>query len=416
MPETPDKTETGTTPGRRALPWLLAGILALLLGWALRATTVVAVPIVSALFLAAALAPLERIISGHLPRPLAWLGRAAVILVLLVVLAAFFAGLLYSARQVSQEIPTLADNLAAYLPEDAAAMRMLEESIGRAPETASGAASDSPEARQDQQARNAPARATDDEDAGQLQEMSATARDLVNEFGSMAGSWMVNAASGLAATIAGMVGTFVAATVIIVFMVLLVLSESSLWTQKLGAIWPGRGQEEWRATFDALSRKLRGFLLMRAAMGALSAALYAGWLMLFGVDLLVVWAMLTFLLSFIPNLGSVISGVLPALYILATGDLGTALLVGTGLFVIEQVIGNFVDPRLQGRQIAISPLVVLVAILVWGWIWGIAGALLAVPMTTALMVGFAHVPALRPIALLLSDQPDEDRLMEAMAR
>jgi AI-2 transport protein TqsA len=232
----------------------------------------------------------------------------------------------------------------------------------------------------------------------------------------MAGSWMVNAASGLAATIAGMVGTFVAATVIIVFMVLLVLSESSLWTQKLGAIWPGRGQDEWRATFDALSRKLRGFLLMRAAMGALSAMLYAGWLMLFGVDLLVVWAMLTFLLSFIPNLGSVISGVLPALYILATGDLGTALLVGTGLFVIEQVIGNFVDPRLQGRQIAISPLVVLVAILVWGWIWGIAGALLAVPMTTALMVGFAHVPALRPIALLLSDQPDEDRLMEAMAR
>jgi AI-2 transport protein TqsA len=141
-----------------------------------------------------------------------------------------------------------------------------------------------------------------------------------------------------------------------------------------------------------------------------------GWLYLFDVRLLPVWAILTLLLSFIPNLGSVLSGVLPTLYALVTKDFQTALLIGAGLFAIEQVVGNFIDPRLQGRQIAISPLVVLAAILIWGWIWGVAGALLAVPMTIAIMVACAQVPALRPLALILSDQTEEDELLDSLQR
>jgi AI-2 transport protein TqsA len=73
-----------------------------------------------------------------------------------------------------------------------------------------------------------------------------------------------------------------------------------------------------------------------------------------------------------------------------------------------------VDPRLQGRQIAISPLVVLVSILAWGWIWGAPGALLAVPMMVGLMVVFAHIPALAPLALLLSNQTDRQGLDRAL--
>lgn len=65
-------------------------------------------------------------------------------------------------------------------------------------------------------------------------------------------------------------------------------------------------------------------------------------------------------------------------------------------------MGNFVDPRWVGRRLSLSPLVVLAAVVFWGWVWGVAGALLAVPMTAAVVVACAHVPSLAPLALLLS--------------
>lgn len=453
----PDGRTAVRRPGRtprilrrqsRLTTWLLGAIFVLLLGWTLRATAVVAVPLVSALFIALMLAPLDRWIAERLPSWLEWLGRAAVVAVLLLVLAAFFAGLVYSARQVIEEMPDVTESLADLMPEGAPMMELVERSLERqfSTDTGTQAPSDGDEGTQEdetgdngeeadegtgQGARNEQdenvqdeggqeREARDAEDSGDgtgqadetpVAQGSEALRDLVNQAGSVAGSWVAGAASGLAQNILAAIGTFIAATIIVVFMVLLALGETSLWTRKLHSLWPGAGERNWRQGIEVLSVKLRQFLLMRLAMGALSATLYVVWLYLFEVRLLPVWAILTLLLSFIPNLGSVLSGVLPTLYALVTKDFQTALLIGGGLFAIEQIVGNFVDPRLQGRQIAISPLVVLAAILVWGWLWGIAGALLAVPMTIAIMVACAQVPELRPIALILSDQSEEEELM-----
>jgi AI-2 transport protein TqsA len=370
---------------------LLAGILVLLAGWALRATAVVVVPLVSALFIAVTLAPLDRAVAARLPGWLAWIGRVVVVGLLLFALALFFAGLVYAAQQVVAEMPEVSRGLSDILPAGASGLDALERSL-------SGGGAPSPEAL-------APGDGA-----------PPALRDLLEQVGSVAGGWIVEAATALAQRIAGAVGSFVAATIIVVFIVLLSLGEGALWRRKLAALWPGDGGSGWTAAIETLSVKLRRFLLMRLAMGALSAALYVSWLWLFDVRLLTVWALLTLLLSFVPNLGSVISGVLPTLYVFVTHDPQTAVAIGAGLFAIEQVVGNFVDPRLQGRQVALSPLVVLTAILAWGWIWGVAGALLAVPMTLAVMVICAQWPGLRPLALLLSDQPDERRLMAALAR
>ena len=98
------------------------------------------------------------------------------------------------------------------------------------------------------------------------------------------------------------------------------------------------------------------------------------------------------------------------IYAFVQKDLGTTLAVGAGIFVIEQVMGNYVDPRVQGRQVSLSSLVILIALLVWGWVWGIAGAILAVPITMAAMIICAHVQPLRPFALMLSNSTDMDAL------
>lgn len=380
------------------LVWIGAGIFVILAGWVLRAAAVVVVPIVFALLLAILLAPLDRVIAERLPRGLAWLGRVAVVSVLLVALTGFFGGLVYSAQKVIDEVPLIAEDLAEFLPASVPAMDQIDPVVDDAAQE-SGSASD-----------ESPRELAPDPGSG---EGAFTLRDAVNRAGSTAGTWIVDAATGLAQRVAGAVGTFIAATVIVVFMVLLALGETDTWRRKLESLWP-RASGALTGACATVSRKLRGFLLVRAAMGALSAVLYVGWLWLFDVGLLPVWAVLTFLLGFIPNLGSVISGVLPTLYALVTQDLQTALIAGLGLFAIEQIIGNFLDPQMQGRQVAVSPVVVLGSILIWGWIWGAAGALLAVPVTVGLMVAFAHVPPLKPMALLMSNQTDHDRLARSL--
>ena len=87
---------------------------------------------------------------------------------------------------------------------------------------------------------------------------------------------------------------------------------------------------------------------------------------------------------------------------------------GLGLLLIEQVMGNYADPKLQGRELSLSPLVILVALMVWSWVWGIAGTLVAVPMTLVMMIVFARVPALRSVALFLSNHRDVDELMRSV--
>ncbi|RDC69935.1 AI-2E family transporter [Rhodovulum sp. 12E13] len=453
MPETALSDRPRGPAGQPAALWVGVAILALLLGWALRASAVVTVPIVSAILIAVVLAPLDRAIRCRLPRPLAWVGRVAVVGVLLLALAVFFAGLIYSARQVIEEMPRITGALEDLLPPGLQEMSVDRFVYGggdaeatpptAAPSNGAGETADAtpspPRETGQPEAGGAPAgegagSATADPSAGASDAEAraengagggATAfsdpmlpqslRDLVNQAGSTAATWAVEASTSLARRIAGAVGTFVGATIIVVFLVLLALSEGPTWRRKLGGLWPA-GDDSWQHALDTMSRKLRSFLLVRAAMGLLSALLYVGWLSLFGLDLLLVWGVITFLLGFVPNLGSVVSGVLPALYALVTRDLQTAALVSVGLFAIEQIIGNFLDPRLQGRQIAVSPVVVLVAILLWGWIWGVAGALLAVPVTVSLLVAFAHVPALRPVALLLSNQTTTDELMASMRR
>ena len=123
--------------------------------------------------------------------------------------------------------------------------------------------------------------------------------------------------------------------------------------------------------------------------------------------------MMAFLLNFIPTLGSFIVFALAAAFALMQLKLQTALIAAGGLLLIEQVMGNVVEPRWQGRRLSISPLVVLVALLVWGWIWGVVGTLVAVPITVLMIIAFAHIPALRPIALMLSDAESMEGLGEA---
>lgn len=118
---------------------------------------------------------------------------------------------------------------------------------------------------------------------------------------------------------------------------------------------------------------------------------------------LVVWGMLAFALNYIPNIGSVLAAIPPILQVLVFGGLYEALVVLAGYLVINLVFGNILEPRIMGRGLGLSTLVVFLSLIFWGWLLGPVGMLLSVPLTIIVKIALEQTVAGQSIAFLLSD-------------
>ncbi|MGI9424213.1 MAG: AI-2E family transporter [Hyphomicrobiaceae bacterium] len=154
----------------------------------------------------------------------------------------------------------------------------------------------------------------------------------------------------------------------------------------------------------AISAGVHSYLWIKTITSLLTGAVSYAVLKALGVDFSETWALLIFLLNYIPNIGSILGVVFPALLALVQFEtiwqfLVIAVLLAAGQFVI----GNVIEPRYMGRTLNLSPFVVMVALAFWATIWGIAGAFLSIPLTAALVITCGHIPSLRWIAVLLSE-------------
>lgn len=158
-----------------------------------------------------------------------------------------------------------------------------------------------------------------------------------------------------------------------------------------------------RGVISSIMRRVNRYLVVKAAVSGLTAG--AVWVVftLAGLDLAGPVAMLTFVLNFLPSVGSIIATVLAALIVwVQTGDNSLTLVVGAICGAIQFGIGNVLDPMLLGRTLRLSSFGIILSLAFWGAIWGIPGMFLAVPISVALMMICAHVAWLRPVAVALS--------------
>jgi predicted PurR-regulated permease PerM len=202
-------------------------------------------------------------------------------------------------------------------------------------------------------------------------------------------------------------GTISAFALLIFFFTLLMLLEARAWRRKTEAALDGSRTHAVLDAVASIGQKVRQYLLIRTLAGLISGLAAGLWLWLLGVDFALLWGLLFFLMNYVPNIGSLIAGIPPAILAFIQLGFGWAVVAVAGLLAIEQVIGNYVDPRLQGRALNISSLVVLVSVILWGWIWGVVGTLLAVPMTVLIISACERVPALQPIAILMQGGGEE---------
>lgn len=155
------------------------------------------------------------------------------------------------------------------------------------------------------------------------------------------------------------------------------------------------------AHFGNVSRQLQRFILIKTLM-SLAIGLAAGaWVAALGVDFAVLLGLIAFGAHFIPNIGALIAAVPAMIFAFVQFDPMKALVVGLGYLVIGTLLGNLAEPALMGQRLGLSPLLVFVSLIFWGWLWGAVGMFLSVPLTMSIKILLEHAEGWEWLAGLL---------------
>ncbi|MCE8032601.1 MAG: AI-2E family transporter [Halomonas sp.] len=205
-----------------------------------------------------------------------------------------------------------------------------------------------------------------------------------------------------AARINAIIG-FLALTLIFLIMGLL---EAGTFQRRLPHALGADAAERLLTAFEELGWKFRRYMLIRSAVSVLTGILTWLFALSVGLDLAVVWGLLAFSLNYIPFVGSILAVFPPTIFaVVQFASWQTPVVVLAGMALIQFSIGNFLDPRLEGRALAISPFAVIFSIFFWSIVWGIPGAFIGVPLTIALITICGHFHETCWIKRLLSPPP-----------
>ncbi|ABI57040.1 protein of unknown function UPF0118 [Alkalilimnicola ehrlichii MLHE-1] len=208
--------------------------------------------------------------------------------------------------------------------------------------------------------------------------------------------------TGLARAVAGGVGQFTATTFLVLLAFMFLLLEETHLPGKLRAAFPRSRRGGVRAR--RFLRSVYRYLFIKSATSLATGLLVGVGLALIGVDFPVLWGILAGLLNFIPTVGSILAAI-PAVLIAFLGLGVMEGLLALALYVaVNVVIGSVLEPRFMGHTLGLSPLVVLVSLMAWGWVLGPVGMLLSIPLTMIAKLALEAQPGTRWLAIMMSDR------------
>ena len=188
---------------------------------------------------------------------------------------------------------------------------------------------------------------------------------------------------------------------VLLFLVFIIAGRGGL-ERKVGGAFPPREASRVVSMVRTIDGQIQKYLAIKTLMNILTGVLTGCILALFGVPFGVLFGFLAFLFGYIPTIGSIIV-VVPAVLLafFNTASIWPAFWLFVVLTIVNQAIGNILEPRLMGRGLGLSPLLVLFALFFWGWLWGVPGMILAVPIMAVVKIVCANVPELRPVEVLM---------------
>lgn len=207
------------------------------------------------------------------------------------------------------------------------------------------------------------------------------------------------------ATNVGISAASIATTIgmIIVYM-LFMFVEQSTFNKKFAALFPNKSRsKKMRFILGSIDENMKKYLFMKTLISGVTGVLSFFWLQAIGLQFAGVWAFIVFVTSYIPTIGAIVACSLPILYSLViTDSLHQPLLVAVGLIGLQILFGNIIEPKLTGKTLNLSTLAILINLVFWGMLWGIAGMFFSVPLLVATFIITAQFDSTRWIAVLLS--------------
>lgn len=206
---------------------------------------------------------------------------------------------------------------------------------------------------------------------------------------------------------------FFGASVIFVILTVFMLSEAERFGRRLEAISQAKGPNIARML--SATRDIQRYLAIKTVVSLITGFLAGLLCWAAGLDFYILWGIVAFALNFIPVIGSLIAGVPPMILALLVAGVPNALLVAGGYLLINNFLGNFLEPILVGRRFGISTLVIVISVMFWGWVWGPLGMLLAVPLTMVIKVILDGSEDFRWIGVAISsEEPQQAAITKAL--
>lgn len=209
--------------------------------------------------------------------------------------------------------------------------------------------------------------------------------------------------TGLLNTVSTLLGN---AALVFIYVVFLLVEETFL-SKKIEALTFERSKrkESLVDIFSRISSSINIYFYVKVIVSLLTGVLSYLVLLIIGVDFAVLWAFLIFIFNFIPYIGSLVATVFPALFALFQfAEFGPFLWVLILVMMIQVLAGNYVEPRIMGKTLNISPLIVILSLSFWGAIWGVVGMILSVPIISVITIIMAHFPQTESIAIIFSEK------------
>lgn len=199
--------------------------------------------------------------------------------------------------------------------------------------------------------------------------------------------------------------SFAGQLVIVLFFVVFMLLENPLSERKIKMAFPKLSvQTRLAAIIKKINTQIARYLTVKLGISTATGIIVGITLYFIGLDFYIMWGFLAILFNFIPNIGSTFIMLVTILmsFIQFYPDWNPILATLITMPLIQMVLGNFLDPKLQGNQLDLSPVIILVSLVFWGWIWGIPGMFLAVPLTETIKIICANIEGLQPVSVLMS--------------
>ena len=198
----------------------------------------------------------------------------------------------------------------------------------------------------------------------------------------------------------GMLGDIFIALIFWIFMIM----GKDKFEEKLRVAFKSK-KDFVQKNLDLIDNQIQSYLIIKTILSFTTGVIATIILLLYGIDFAIVWGLLTFILNYIPNIGSLIATAAPiAVALLEYGFGFTTISLSALLLINQNIIGNLVEPHYLGRHMNLSPVFVLFSLIFWGWVWGIVGMFLAVPIAASTKILFSNIEPLKPIAILMGSK------------